>query len=302
MKCIDFLVIGAQKSGTTSLYQHLRAHPEIFLPKEKEVAFFALDERYERGLSWYLDEYFSEANNKHLCGEVSPQYMSCLYAAERIAKYFPEIRLIAILRNPIDRAYSAYRMQVRRGKERRTFSEVIRQFHGQKLTPIGINKFLGDDEYVRKGMYGTILGRYLELFPLTHIRIVFTEDLQANPELTMHGIYSFLKVNENYIPDTLSKKFHEGGCIRFSWLPSLLRVGRRIVSTFPLGIRRKLRGKAYWLMQWNIRPEEPEPLSDHERRLMVDLFLDEVQRLETLFCLKVPWSDFLSHDGNGKNV
>lgn len=258
------------------------------------MAFFAYNERYEKGVSWFLSEYFSESGDKRVCGEVSPQYMAYLQSAERIAKDFPDIRLIAILRNPSDRAYSAYRMQVRRGLEHRLFSEVVRQNLEQGLAPIGSNESFREEEYLRKGMYGAILRHYLKFFPLTHIHVVFTEDFEAKPEFTMRTIFKFLNVDENYVPTTLSKRFHEGGTVRFKWLPPLLQAGRNIVATLPISIRRKLRGKAYWLNQWNIRPEKPETLPLHERKLMMELFREDVRLLEKEFYITVPWSDFNS--------
>ncbi|MGH9436648.1 MAG: sulfotransferase family protein, partial [Terriglobia bacterium] len=110
---LNFFVIGAMKAGTTSLHYYLKEHPGLFLPIEKEIPFFAMDELYERGMDWYLDEFFSKAGTGQLLGTVSPPYMLNSKAAERIYRALPDVKLIALLRDPIDRAKSQYKMLVR---------------------------------------------------------------------------------------------------------------------------------------------------------------------------------------------
>ena len=115
MKPLDFLIIGAQKSGTTSLFKYLNQHPDIAMPADKEAPYFTNDELYSAGWQHYLGNYFTGYDQELLWGTASPQYMSDLRAAERITRDLPNTRLIAILRNPIERAYSHYLMQKRRG-------------------------------------------------------------------------------------------------------------------------------------------------------------------------------------------
>lgn len=121
---VDFLVIGAQKSGTTSLFHYLRAHPRIHIPFVKEIGFFSNERKFRKGVQWYL-KHFSDAEPHQIVGEVSPQYMAHPAAPGRIHSLFPDTRLIAVLRNPIDRAHSAYRMAVRRGGEKRAVEEAL---------------------------------------------------------------------------------------------------------------------------------------------------------------------------------
>lgn len=116
---VDFLVIGAQKSGTTSIFNYLSSHPSIFMPQCKEVCFFTRD--FERGVDWYFSNYFPSAPASSIKGEASPHYMYFKNVPERIASLFPDIKLIAVLRNPITRAYSHYQMTVRRNLEKRSF-------------------------------------------------------------------------------------------------------------------------------------------------------------------------------------
>jgi hypothetical protein len=292
---LDFLVVGAQKSGTTTLYKLLREHPEIYLPKEKELAFFAIEQRYQRGFDWLLEEYFSEADPGKVWGDVSPQHMAGLFVAERIAKQLPEAKIVAVLRNPIDRAYSAYRMAARRGKEARSFADIVE--HAKKSAPLLMaeDEFVEDD-YIRNGLYGLVLESYMQCFSPDQLYVVFMEDLEADPANTVKGIFQFLGVSSDFNPPSLGRKFHQGGSVRLRWLSSLLKMGRLIVARMPEPIRRRLRGKAYWVNQWNIKPEITEPLAVQDRQKLEEIFQADVLLVERLIDKRTPWTGF--HPGD----
>jgi Sulfotransferase family len=130
---LDFLVIGAQRSGTTSLWRHLASHPQVHIPPSKEAPFFSHDRPFARGLAWYLGEFFADADPRRRWGTVSPHYMmgspdaDVPEVARRIHATVPQARLIAILRDPIERAQSHHRMVVHRGRETRGFEEAALQ-------------------------------------------------------------------------------------------------------------------------------------------------------------------------------
>jgi hypothetical protein len=128
----DFIIVGAQRAGTTSLYRYLTAHPSVVAASRKEVHFF--DIGYHEGLSWYRSHFPLRARKRYRermrgrlfrTGEASPYYMFHPHALRRIAAALPHVKLIAILRNPIDRAYSQYHHEVRGGHERLPFEEAI---------------------------------------------------------------------------------------------------------------------------------------------------------------------------------
>jgi hypothetical protein len=288
---LDFLVVGAQKSGTTTLYKLLREHPEIYLPKEKELAFFAIEQRYQRGFDWLLEEYFSEADPEKMWGDVSPQHMAGLFVAGRIAKRLPSAKIVVVLRNPIDRAYSAYRMAVRRGIETRSFSDIVEQ--ALKSAPILMaeDEFVEDD-YIRNGLYGLVIERYMQHFSPSQIHVAFMEDLEANPANTIKKIFQFLGVNSGFTPPSLGKKFHQGGVVRVRWLGDLLKIGRWLVKRMPEPVRRQVRGKAYWINQWNIKPENTEPMAAQDKRALVRIFQTDVQILERRIGRRTPWVEF----------
>src|SRR5712691_8988709 len=106
---LDFVVIGAQKGGTTTLFEHLRGHPELCLPADKEAPFFNRPELYSHGVEHLFSTYFPQPlPTDRLLGTVTPQYMCIAGCAQRLAVAFPECRLVVILRDPVERAYSHY--------------------------------------------------------------------------------------------------------------------------------------------------------------------------------------------------
>ena len=138
----EFIVIGAQRCGTTSLYAYLSSHPQVVPAIKKEVHFF--DYNFGKGLDWYRS-HFPRWTPMGVTGEATPYYMFHPNAAKRVYQVIPQTKLIMLLRNPIDRAYSHYHHEVRLGVESATFQEAIR------LEPARINhemeRMLGDQNY-----------------------------------------------------------------------------------------------------------------------------------------------------------
>lgn len=124
---IDFLVIGAHKSGSTSLYNYLKQHPDVFLPDVEENRFFTKDEFYSEDTT-FLDIYYRDLRTEQVVGGKNVHLMYFPWAAERVYNYNPRMKLVVILRNPIDRAYSAYWFARKNGWEScRTFEEAIKR-------------------------------------------------------------------------------------------------------------------------------------------------------------------------------
>ena len=149
----DFMIIGAMRSGTTSLYNYLIQHPKIIPASEKEIHFFTL--HYERGLSWYQEQFeknfpnFSlNKSNEFLTGEGTPAYIRHPEAPKRIAEILPNIKFIALLRNPVERAYSNYKLRVRLGREKLSFKEAIKK--QSKITDLDIKKLFTDLKFYKK--------------------------------------------------------------------------------------------------------------------------------------------------------
>jgi Sulfotransferase family len=234
---LDFIVIGAQKAATTTLFQHLRHHPELALPNDKEAPFFSNDAIYARGWPAYLDSLAGSGgvNDPTLrWGTVSPQYMlgGVLNASAdaagncydertvplRIREQLPDVRLIAILRDPVQRAYSHYSMIVRRGSERRSFAQAI----DETLRPRGLEQARRRPEeatgYVAWGEYGRILAGYLDVFAPEQLLVVFTDELEGAPVALMRRVHEFIGVSADFVAPNIDGRYFVGKPQRgFAW-------------------------------------------------------------------------------------
>ncbi|MEQ9079372.1 MAG: sulfotransferase [Sandaracinaceae bacterium] len=292
-KAPDFLVIGAQKCGTTSLYRHLAAHPDVYMPGAKEVEFFSSDERFERGLDWYIETYFGDAGGAAARGEASTHYMMFVPSvADRIRRTLPDVKLIAVLRNPVERAYSHYRMSQMRGQESRSFAEAVEACLARPPdAPIEVH---GD--YVRLGEYGRILAAYARLFPREQLHIVLTEELADAPERTMAEVYRFLGVDETFRPETLGKRFNVGGEARSPQAMELLRRSagrlRRVPGVGALLTQSRYEAFKFWTRtELGISAREDAGPPDAVRRKLARHFRPDVAQLEATFGLEVTWPE-----------
>lgn len=183
---LNFAVLGAAKAGTSWVHSCLEEHPDIFVPREKELHFFGYPENYQKGVEWY-ESFFQQRPSASAVGEVCPSYLTEDNVARRIFEYSPDVKLIAILRNPIDRAYSHYCMDLRSG----LLSEDI----DRELTT--------ENKRIRQGLYYYHLDKFLKVFPPEQIKVLLYEDLQQNPKSFLKEIYSFIGVDLNFTPSIL---------------------------------------------------------------------------------------------------
>lgn len=182
----DFLIIGAMRSGTTSLAHYLGAHPEVFMATEKEVHFF--DRELSRGLGWYRSHFLTDGDVK--VGEATQTYMFESEVPRRIATTVPEVRLIAILRDPVDRAYSHYLMNRAAGGERLLFADAIEQ-EPIRLTScdsIDYRKY----SYVERGMYLKQLLRVCRWIPRRQLYVLLFDDLRDHPSEAYRSLCEWL--------------------------------------------------------------------------------------------------------------
>jgi len=194
----DFLILGAQKAGTTALYAYLRWHPEITGPSFKEVSFF--DRHYAKGERWYRAH--MPVRRRSLVGEASPSYLFHPLAPERVAGMLPGARLITLLRNPVDRAFSHYQHEVALGREPLSFEDAVdredERMQGE------LERMLRDPSYfslawwnytyVARGRYAEQLERWFAAFPREQLLVLFTEELSADTAATYRRVLDFLGV------------------------------------------------------------------------------------------------------------
>jgi Sulfotransferase domain len=179
----NFLIIGAQRSGTTLLHKVLDAHPEVFVPsRRKEIHYF--DRYYDRGTEWYSEFFPSqeEAASYRAVGEVTPDYIFYEEAPGRILDVIPDCRLIVSLRNPVDRAFSGYMHHRRSFNERRSFEDFLD----------------GTRDAVERGFYYQQLTRYLEFFPRSAFLILIYEELVSDPASSLERMREFLGLTRGW--------------------------------------------------------------------------------------------------------
>lgn len=182
----DFLILGAQKAGTTALYAYLRWHPEITGPAWKEVSYF--DRHYRRGERWYRGHFPTRAGER-VVGEASPGYLFHPLAPERVRATVPHAKLIVLLRDPVDRALSHYHHEVALGREALSFEEAIEAEPGRTRgeeerllrDPGYFSHAWWDHTYLARGRYAEQLERWLSVFPREQLLVVGSDELAAEP-------------------------------------------------------------------------------------------------------------------------
>jgi hypothetical protein len=192
-----FLILGAQKAGTTALYAYLRWHPGITGPAWKEVSYF--DRHYRRGIHWYRG-HFPLRPGDRLVGEASPGYLFHPLAPERVRATVPDAKLIALLRDPVDRALSHYHHEVALGREPLTFEEAIEaepeRTRGEEerlvREPGYFSHAWWDYAYLARGRYAEQLERWLAVFSREQLLVVASDELAVEPGQTYGRVLDFL--------------------------------------------------------------------------------------------------------------
>lgn len=225
----DFVVIGAKRGGSTSLYRYVLEHPAIqplFPGRQHIKGVHYYDTRYDRGLAWYRSHFPLQAGGRHLarpgaspviCGEASPYYLFHPLAAQRLAADYPDVKIIVFLRNPADRAYSHFKERTHHGGETLSFEEALdaepARLAGETERIIAEPGYLSAEHenhsYLAQGRYLDMLPRWFELFPREQIHISVSEDFYADPDRHVNRAWEFLglppgqlrsRVRHNYLP------------------------------------------------------------------------------------------------------
>ena len=200
-KLPNFIVIGAGKCGTTSLYHYLNQHPQVYVCPQKETYFFVPEPIRSKFKPWgavtNLDDYahlFTNASDKSVIGEISTRYYQHPETAREIYSTLPHVKIIAILRDPASRAFSDYQMHFRKGNEKQDFARLINP----------------DNRFIKSGFYYSELIPYFKVFKHEQIKIFMFADLVKDPNNFMRDFFEFIQVNPKFAPD-IGKKGREGG-------------------------------------------------------------------------------------------
>jgi hypothetical protein len=278
----NFLIIGAMKSGTTALYYYLEQHPEIYMSPVKEPNFFSSQEQENAAdavtqLGTY-QHLFRGVSGEKAIGEASHSYLYEPMAAAEIRRYVPEAKLIAILRNPIDRAYSHFLHMVRSGTEPLDdFAQALRE------EEVGIHKERAFQDYIGRGLYYNQLRRYFGTFPREQVRIYLYEDLSGAPISTVQDAFRFLKVDDSFVPD-VSLRRNVSGHPRYKTLDRLLRSQSRIKHAAKIYLPTRLRwrfSKTFDDLKTRNLIEHP-PVQPEVRRQLIRVYREDILNVQEL--------------------
>jgi hypothetical protein len=282
----DFLVIGAYKAGTTSLHEYLRSHPQIFVPERKEPSFFAFDQvgdpEAERRLNpvWSMaihdlatyEELFAPARPDQVVGEVSPEYLKNHAAPAAIAARLDEVKLVALLRDPAERAYSDFLMYTRDGQEdTEDFAVALDRQDERRAAGMATG------QYVVTGFYGEQLSRYYARFPPDRIKVVLSEDLRADRDGVLADVFAFLGVNPSFrvAAEELNRSgVPVNGAVRAAYV-----VRRRLAPLLGSVVPQRMKRRVDALLQQGL--ERPDPPPEPMARLR-DIYRDDIAVLERL--------------------
>lgn len=271
----NFLIIGTQKAATSWLATCLSEHPDIFMVDEKEIHFF--NHKFENGTDWY-EAHFANWAGEMLVGEATPGYINYPQAPERIqATLGEDVKLIASLRHPVDRAYSAFAQYVRRGAipahtDFRHFFQQDEQF--------GLRS---------RGYYFANLSRYLEFFPRENMLVLIYEEMKKNNHQTIQACFNFLGVNSQFIPTSLKVKVNQGSHQRLfhSHAIRLRRYVAAKTNLLPANLRESALGFGRRVYQKFILEQLPkqkryQPLNEQVRQELLQDFMPDINQLEEL--------------------
>jgi hypothetical protein len=278
----NFFCVGTQKAGTTTLYDILKQHPDIFLPDSKEAWFFHVDEIYQKGLQWYESRFFKNYNNEKIVGTITPEYMYYENVPERMYKDLGNnIRLIFVLRNPVDRAYSHYLMSVRRGYETVSFEKAV-ELEKERIQRGEFEKL--HFSYLSRGLYAQQIKRYSKYFSKKNMKfIVFEHGIKINIQKTIKEILKFLDVEEMEL--TVNVKSNPASMPRFKIIRDLVykpnivkKIGKCLIPNKELALKVLI-----LLDKYNQKPYTPEKLDSQLRHnLLKQYFYDDIRDLEEI--------------------
>lgn len=202
----DFIIIGAQKGGTSSLCTYLFQHPQVLAARRKEIHFFDAPE-YAQGMSWYRAHFPLEKQRKQgataagaITGEASPYYMFHPHAHQRVFDALPQVKLIVMLRNPVDRALSHYNHQVRKGREPLDFEAAIKiedqRLAGEKQKILADDRYYSHNywaySYLARGRYAEQIETWRSVFPVEQMLVINSEEFYRDPHTQFGQTLEFL--------------------------------------------------------------------------------------------------------------
>lgn len=292
MKKPNFFIVGAAKAGTSSLWGYLNEHPEIFMSQKKEPGYFCDQWPGPKDLDRYLS-LFEEANDSHnRVGEASTCYLSCPNTAANLVRYCEEHgishpKIIVVLRNPADRAYSLYNWQVQEGYEyASSFEKAIEWEESRKQLTFPHGRLTGGYKYnylyYHSGLYHDQLVEYFEAFGRENVHVEIFENFVKQTEARLIRIYRFLELeNHNFLPDLTV--YNPSYDVVAPWLQfSLRKINQTVIERRP--VRKLIKNKAQrdMLLNLGLKKQKPPRIDPKTRQWLLERYRPEVERLEVL--------------------
>ena len=186
----DFICVGAQRAGTTWLYECLREHPQVFVPEIKELQFF--NARFDKGVAWY-EQHFSMAEPHQHKGDITPNYLGLDYAIERMHEIVPAAKIIIILRDPVERVKSAYQL-----------------FKEQRFPDLSLVDACKQHEFLlSQSYYAEPLQQIFKRYNRNQVFVAYYHDLSEDPKQFMRRVYDFIGVDKNFVPEVINKRYNK---------------------------------------------------------------------------------------------
>ncbi|MBN2087473.1 sulfotransferase domain-containing protein [Candidatus Peregrinibacteria bacterium] len=264
---VDFIGVGVPKAATTWITDCLDKHPDICMSEPKEVRYF--DENKEKKLSWYK-KHFIHCKKGQIKGEFSTKYLYDSDAPRLIKKFFPEVKIIICLRNPVDRAYSEYWM--------------AREYYSYKPNDTFEN-LLKEGCFIRSGMYYTYIKNYLRYFSGDKIHIILLEDIKSSPKNVLKELLDFLNVDSDIAHSLIKGKSNTSKKIRYRSFIEILRfLSKTLIDlrlNFLIKFLKKIGLKKLLLKLTTVPYKYPE-MNPETRKGFKKIFREDIERLEKL--------------------
>jgi hypothetical protein len=288
----DFFIVGAPKCGTTSMYEWLRQHPDVFMPDEKEPKYFAQDlyKKAKKNQSSHLfpvtskEDYldlFADAKDAQSIGEASTYYLYSETAPQAIKEFNPDAKIIIMLRDPVEQIISSYNFSVQKGHESANSLEEALQLETKRRENPPAKRFPKSYLYQEKASFSDHIDRFRNHFPDEQIKVMLLDDLKDNPEETYHTVLNFLGVKQSGFTPKFNQE-NTSGTPRFRWINKALKHPdspvRKLADVIPKSVATKIRDD----LNRFLLDEKDSGVSEATRSKLKKQFKPEVEKLEKL--------------------
>ena len=282
-----FVGVGAMKCATTWLSECLRHHPEVFMSAPKELHFFSTDHKWERGVDWYA-RHFADSDGYRAVGEFSPSYLAVPSSLERMRSTLEDVRIIASLRNPVDRFLSDYKHRLRSG----SFPPEARHLQLERYAWAIDRK----PRLLANGMYHAGLEGFMQTYGRDRVHVVLQEDIESDPKGVLRSLYGFLGVDPEFVPPIVEKRTSPSIVPRAQWLENLRRsTFRRLNRLSPkvVVLIRRLRLAEIYRRLNHDSSDDSFTVDPRVREALRAHYADDVEKLADLLGRPLDaWRDF----------